>query len=319
MCVVNKARRFLAVLVMVVALVCMTGTIAYADDNENGGDTGVTEYITSGLMKDQFNNLLSEINGESGFGADIQNNAILAPGSTLRKVWIDNEAVLEKMYGVVFSIALSLSVAFFVVNMIREAQEGRWTADAFIKSGIMLIAAAALMAYGYDLLSGFIDIGSSLGQKILEAAGSGEVPAAIVDQQFIDRVNANTGVFSRIMEYMSLFIASLAVKVCYLYIQVVCYMRTIQLYILVFFAPLPLADCYAGGPNPTAVRYLRSFLAVCLQGVIIVGGMICFRMISSAVSTESSHSIIANFVLLFAMLGVVGKSGSFAKEICGAG
>lgn len=98
----------------------------------------------------------------------------------------------------------------------------------------MLIAAAALMAYGYDLLSGFIDIGSALGQKILDAAGSGELPAAIVDQQFIDRVNANTGVFSRLMEYMSLFIASLAVKVCYLYIQVICYMRTIQLYILVF-------------------------------------------------------------------------------------
>ena len=62
MCVVNNARRFLAVLVMVVVLVCMTGTIAYAED-DGGGDTGVTEYITSGLMKDQFNNLLSEING----------------------------------------------------------------------------------------------------------------------------------------------------------------------------------------------------------------------------------------------------------------
>lgn len=150
MCVVNKARRFLAVLVMVVVLVCMTGTIAYAED-DGGGDTGVTEYITSGLMKDQFNNLLSEINGESGFGADVQNNAILAPGSTLRKVWTENEGILEKMYGVVFSIALSLSVAFFVVNMIREMQEGRWTVDSLIKSGIMLIAAAALMAYGYDL------------------------------------------------------------------------------------------------------------------------------------------------------------------------
>lgn len=111
MCVVNKTRRFLAILVTVVTLVCMTGTIAYAED-DGGGDTGVTEYITSGLMKDQFNNLLSEINGESGFGADVQNNAILAPGSTLRKVWIDNEGILEKMYGVVFSIALSLSVAF---------------------------------------------------------------------------------------------------------------------------------------------------------------------------------------------------------------
>lgn len=164
----------------------------------------MTEYITSGALKDPFNNLLSEINGESGFGADVADNAIFAPNSTLRKVWIDNQGLIEKLYGVVFSFAMALTVAFFVVNLIRELQEGRWTADALIKSGIMLIAVTALMAYGYDLISGFIDIGTGLGQKILSVAGSGDMPTALVNQSYIDRINAHTGVITRFVEYISL-------------------------------------------------------------------------------------------------------------------
>lgn len=318
MCVVNKTRRFLAILVTVVTLVCMTGTIAYAED-DGGGDTGVTEYITSGALKDPFNNLLSEINGESGFGTDVADNAIFAPNSTLRKVWINNQGLIEKLYGVVFSFAMALTVAFFVVNLIRELQEGRWTADALIKSGIMLIAVTALMAYGYDLISGFIDIGTGLGQKILSVAGSGDMPTALVNQSYIDRINAHTGVITRFVEYISLFIASLAVKICYLYIQVVCYSRLIELYARAFLAPIAIADCYASGPNPTGIRYLRSFLAVCLQGVVIVAVMICFRLLSGAIATEASHGIIGNIVLIFAVVGFIGKSGSFAKELCGVG
>ena len=52
---------------------------------------------------------------------------------------------------------------------------------------------------------------------------------------------------------------------------------------------------------------------------VIVAVMICFRLLSGAIATEASHGIIGNIVLIFAVVGFIGKSGSFAKELCGVG
>lgn len=310
-------KRLLICLMIVLTTSLIFSITAYADDDNNNANNGKIEYVTSGRLKEQLNDALNDLAGNTGFGANVKANAVLASGSTLRKVWIDNQDKIKELYNAFLSVGMSLSFAYFIVFLIRETSASNWNMNGFIRATMMLIAAVGLMANGYDLIDLFIDVGAALGQTITSVMGNASDPVPIVDQDFVTRLNNDTGLISRVFAYVQLFVPSLIMKGCYLYIQVVCYMRMLELVMKAFFAPIAIGDIYSG-PNPAAIRYLKSFLATCLQGVIIIGALAGYTMLGSAVSSEiAGLGFFANLVLVFALVGVVGKSSSMAKEIVG--
>lgn len=318
------AKRAMVILIALLMALCMFSTTAYADDT--GEDTSQeVEYITNkGWFKEGVNGMLNDLNGNKGMNADIEANAIFAPGSSLRNIWIENQDVLKKMYNIVFGYGLALSLVFFILYLTREASEGRWNIDIFVKACIMLVVSAWIMAHGFDLICNFIDLGTAMGRSIMNSEASKEVPTAIVDQGFVDRLNSANGklwgTIANVSGWFQLIFPWVLNNILLLYIQVQVYMRMIELFIRAFFAPLALGDMYSGGPNPTGMRYLRSFLACALQGVIIIGTLYVYRMVGSRISsTDGFFGFAGNLAILAAAAGFIGKSSSFAKEICGVG
>ena len=318
------AKRAMVILIALLMALCMFSTTAYADDT--GEDTSQeVEYITNkGWFKEGVNGMLNDLNGNKGMNADIEANAIFAPGSSLRNIWIENQDVLKKMYNIVFGYGLALSLVFFILYLTREASEGRWNIDIFVKACIMLVVSAWIMAHGFDLICNFIDLGTAMGRNIMNSEASKEVPTAIVDQGFVDRLNSANGklwgTIANVSGWFQLIFPWVLNNILLLYIQVQVYMRMIELFIRAFFAPLALGDMYSGGPNPTGMRYLRSFLACALQGVIIIGTLYVYRMVGSGISsTDGFFGFAGNLAILAAAAGFIGKSSSFAKEICGVG
>ena len=286
------AKRAMVILIALLMALCMFSTTAYADDT--GEDTSQeVEYITNkGWFKEGVNGMLNDLNGNKGMNADIEANAIFAPGSSLRNIWIENQDVLKKMYNIVFGYGLALSLVFFILYLTREASEGRWNIDIFVKACIMLVVSAWIMAHGFDLICNFIDLGTAMGRSIMNSEASKEVPTAIVDQGFVDRLNSANGklwgTIANVSGWFQLIFPWVLNNILLLYIQVQVYMRMIELFIRAFFAPLALGDMYSGGPNPTGMRYLRSFLACALQGVIIIGTLYVYRMVGSGISLFST-------------------------------
>lgn len=318
------AKRAMVILIALLTTLCMFSTTAYADDT--GEDTSQeVEYITNkGWFKEGVNGMLNDLNGNKGMNADIEANAIFAPGSSLRNIWIENQDVLKKMYNIVFGYGLALSLVFFILYLTREASEGRWNIDIFVKACIMLVVSAWIMAHGFDLICNFIDLGTAMGRSIMNSEASKEVPTAIVDQGFVDRLNSANGklwgTIANVSGWFQLIFPWVLNNILLLYIQVQVYMRMIELFVRAFFAPLALGDMYSGGPNPTGMRYLRSFLACALQGVIIIGTLYVYRMVGSGISsTDGFFGFAGNLAILAAAAGFIGKSSSFAKEICGVG
>lgn len=318
------AKRAMVILIALLMALCMFSTTAYADDT--GEDTSQeVEYITNkGWFKEGVNGMLNDLNGNKGMNADIEANAIFAPGSSLRNIWIENQDVLKKMYNIVFGYGLALSLVFFILYLTREASEGRWNIDIFVKACIMLVVSAWIMAHGFDLICNFIDLGTAMGRSIMNSEASKEVPTAIADQGFVDRLNSANGklwgTIANVSGWFQLIFPWVLNNILLLYIQVQVYMRMIELFIRAFFAPLALGDMYSGGPNPTGMRYLRSFLACALQGVIIIGTLYVYRMVGSGISsTDGFFGFAGNLAILAAAAGFIGKSSSFAKEICGVG
>lgn len=318
------AKRAMVILIALLMALCMFSTTAYADDT--GEDTSQeVEYITNkGWFKEGVNGMLNDLNGNKGMNADIEANAIFAPGSSLRNIWIENQDVLKKMYNIVFGYGLALSLVFFILYLTREASEGRWNIDIFVKACIMLVVSAWIMAHGFDLICNFIDLGTAMGRSIMNSEANKEVPTAIVDQGFVDRLNSANGklwgTIANVSGWFQLIFPWVLNNILLLYIQVQVYMRMIELFVRAFFAPLALGDMYSGGPNPTGMRYLRSFLACALQGVIIIGTLYVYRMVGSGISsTDGFFGFAGNLAILAAAAGFIGKSSSFAKEICGVG
>lgn len=325
------AQRAIAIMIALFMAVCLFTTTAYADDTGNAGNNGDVEYVTVGgdfplmkLLRGFVNLELNGINSTSGLNSDIEKNAIMAPGSSLRQVWETNEDTLRSFYNIIFGVGVAMMIIYFLLHVQKEAIENRGSSDVYARACIILLAACWVMANGFDLLCYCIDIGSALGQEILNSEASIAVPTAAVSQDFIDNLNATSGkiwiVVSLVVAAIGLFLPYLGMNLMMLLIQVQVYMRMIELFMRAMFAPLALGDLFSGGPNPTGIRYFRAFLACALQGVIIIGTLFAYRMVSSGIaSVDGALGVLGNIMILGAALGFIGKSNSFARELCGVG
>ena len=104
------------------------------------------------------------------------------------------------------------------------------------------------------------------------------------------------------------------------------YGRFFKLYLYTAIAPIPLS-AFAGEPTQSVGRnFLKSYSAVCLEGVIIVLSCIIFSLFaSSAPVVDSNASVVAQSwkyisELIFNMLVLVGTvklSDRVVKEMMG--
>ena len=142
---------------------------------------------------------------------------------------------------------------------------------------------------------------------------------------------------------LGLFIISaivfLALKVCSLLIQVMAWGRVFEIYVYLAVSPLPcaffpLGDGTGSGISHITQKFFKSFIAVCLQGVMIILSMKIFNIIigravlSMVTQLNSDPSISAQMLVIeicfsmimgaITLLLAVMKSGSWAKSILDA-
>ena len=331
--IMKRIKRVVAMIAALLTIFCMVSgvTVAYAADEDateagrgqqmiDAGGGEITKFIAKCIA--QVIDGVDAVDKDSATG--VLNEAIMSSDSGLRKIWegVINDGSLKGFYDVIFSLGASLTIAYFLIYLMREITESRFNPDALVKACIMLVAALYLMANGFDLLTKLVDIGTALGNSLLVAENP-ETYLTIKDS-WIAEVAANKNVIVRgialCMACLS-YIPAFVKRAPMLYIQVICYMRLLELFCRIIFAPLAIGDIYSGGQNPTAVRYLRSFLACVLSGVVIVGANLCYRSILSAGLPEMDtvSGFFAHIVILFALMGFCGKANTFAKELCGVG
>lgn len=320
---VSAAKRIFLCLAAILLAFCMCCTIAYAE--ETGDDTtGTSEEgpVTQGMFAGIMSAEINGIEGLHSFSQSVAGNAILGENSTLRNLWIAHQGDINNLYNVVLSIGLSLTAAYFMVHILREMTDGRANLEGIIKPFIYFVVAVLIMSHGMEILDAFIDLGATLGKEIMQVPfqdGSGiNIAEKVISEDKIALYNSRTGIFDRLGDIFSLLgqlLGQLLQQIPWLYIQIIVYMRFFQMIIRAFFAPLALGDIYSGGPNPTAVRYIRGFLAVCLQGVIIVGAMIVYSFLVP--TGGDSPGFLTSIVFFFALMGFVSKTEGLARELCG--
>ena len=235
--------------------------------------------------------------------------------------------VILNIHGAVQAIGLALLVLFFVVGVMKtcgsitEVKKPEHAVKLFIRFAIAKI----VVTYGLDLMLSLFKIVQGVISTIMTASGLGGATSTTLPQEIIKAVE-KCGFFESIPLWAVTLIGGLFITVLSFIMIMTVYGRFFKLYLYTAIAPIPLST-FAGEPTQNVARsFIKSYIGVCMEGVIIILSCIIFsKFASSPPSIDSSLSAVSQVwgyigELIFNMLVLVGTvkmSDRVVKDMMG--
>ena len=264
-----------------------------------------------------------------GFDDVVADAADVLCGNGIDAVWSQAVALSQNLRGFCYTI-IALCMMIEIANVASKVDIIKFEhglklavkmclAKVFIDIAPTLLLAIYRQAQGW--ISSFTTV-SSLGSSCL-----------VKLEPLVDSLSGLGGILGI---FLSTFIVLLAIKICGLMVMVMAYGRIFEVLVYVVVSPIPcaffpLGNGDGGGFSRTTAKFIRSFAAVCLQGVMMMVVLQLFNVIIgtaldgviSSVSTDEVNSAITNLIYTM-LLGSVSlvmaitKCGSWAKGILDA-
>ena len=222
-------------------------------------------------------------------------------------------SVITTINGAVQAIGLALLVLFFVVGVMRTCGSFAETKrpETALKLFVRFAVAKGVVTYGMELMLALFNIAQGVVSTIMGAAGFGSAQQTVLPAEIVTAVE-DCGFFESIPLWAVTLIGSLLVTVLSFVMIMTVYGRFFKLYLYSALAPVPLST-FAGEPTQSVgVSFIKSYAAVCLEGVIIVLACIIFSVFASSPPVidpdASAVSMVWSYVgeLVFNMLVLVG-------------
>lgn len=245
--------------------------------------------------------------------------------------WIE-KANIKKFCNIVIALCLLIEIA----QVAAKVDTIKW------EHGLKLCVKAALARVAMDVAPDFLRAcynQASIWINGLWAAGSSIKPDQNTLNLLDTALNKVDGLFAAIGLLATCLLAILAIKICGLLVMVIAYGRMFEIYVYLLISPLPFAFFPLGNGNGDGIsritqRFVKSFIAVCLQGVMILCCMRIFDtlmqnsfnsiLLSSITGSNGSASVAVNnfcFSLLMGCIVLVmsiSRCGTWAKGIIDA-
>ena len=269
-------------------------------------------------------NLQNALNTWNSKLADIWNLVTQTP-ETFKGGTIWN--VIKNIHGGMQAIGLALLVLFFVVGVMKtcgsltEVKKPEHALRLFIRFAIAKI----VVTYGMDLMLALFRISQGIVSKIMSISKITGATNTTLPSQMIEAIE-DCGFFESIPLWAVTLIGGLVVTVLSFIMIMTVYGRFFKLYLYTAIAPVPLAT-FAGEPTQSIGKsFLKSYSAVCLEGVIIVLSCIIFSLFASTPPVVDPKAAAVTQVwkyigeLVFNMLVLVGTikmSDRVVREMMG--
>ena len=269
-------------------------------------------------------NLQNALNTWNSKLADIWNLVTQTP-ETFKGGAIWN--VIKNIYGGMQAIGLALLVLFFVVGVMKtcgsltEVKKPEHALKLFIRFAIAKI----VVTYGMDLMMAIFKISQGIVSKIMTISKITSSTNSTLPTEMIKAIE-DCGFFESIPLWAVTLIGGLVVTVLSFIMIMTVYGRFFKLYLYTALAPVPLST-FAGEPTQSVGKsFLKSYAAVCLEGVIIVLSCIIFSLFASSPPAVDTNAAAVTQVwkyigeLVFNMLVLVGTikmSDRVVREMMG--
>ena len=234
--------------------------------------------------------------------------------------------IIVNINGALQAIGLALLVLFFVVGVVRtctnfsELKRPEQALKLFLRFAI----AKGIVTYGLDLMLAVFRIIQGIVSTIMEKS-SFQASGMTLPQEIINVIN-DCGFFESIPLWAVTILGGLFVTVLSFILILTVYGRFFKLYMYTAIAPVPLSSFAGETTQNIGKSFLKSYVAVCLEGAIIVLACIIFSAFATSPPVVDTNAEAINMVwkyvgeLIFNMLVLVGTirlSDRIVREMMG--
>ena len=236
-------------------------------------------------------------------------------------------SVIENIYGGMQAVGLALLVLFFVIGVMKtcgsitEIKRPEHAIKLFLRFAI----AKALVTYGMDLMLSIFKISQGMVSKVMTMANITNSTNTTLPTSMIETIES-VSFLKSVPLWAVTIIGGLIVTVLSFIMIMTVYGRFFKLYLYTALAPVPLST-FAGEPTQNIGKsFLKSYAAVCLEGVIIILSCIIFSLFASTPPVVDTDAAAVTQVwkyigeLIFNMLVLVGTikmSDRVVREMMG--
>lgn len=236
-------------------------------------------------------------------------------------------SVIVNINSAMQAIGLGLLVLFFVIGVIKTC--GSFTEvkkpEHALKLFIRFVLAKAVITYGMELLLALFDIAQGTISSIMNSAGFNTVTDTVLPEEMISTIES-CGFFESIPLWAVTLIGGLFITILSFILILTVYGRFFKLYMYTALAPLPLST-FAGEPSQSVGKsYVKSYVAILLEGAAIVLACIIFSVFAAsppAINTEAAAvtqvwTYIGELVFnMLVLVGAVKMSDRIIREMMG--
>lgn len=234
--------------------------------------------------------------------------------------------IIVNINGALQAIGLALLVLFFVIGIVRtctnfsELKRPEQAIKLFLRFAI----AKAIVTYGLELMLAVFKIIQGIVSTIM-AKSSFQASAMTLPQEIITAIE-DCGFFDSIPLWAVTILGGLFVTVLSFILILTVYGRFFKLYMYTAIAPIPLASFAGETTQNIGKSFLKSYIAVCLEGAIIVLACVIFSAFATSPPVVDAGAEAVNMVwkyigeLIFNMLVLVGTirlSDRIVREMMG--
>lgn len=226
------------------------------------------------------------------------------------------------------AVGYGLLVLFFAISLFRSTASFRdfQRPEYAVKHLIIFAAAKVAVTYGMDLMTSIFEICAGI---IATAAGSvgGLTSISVTLPTEIAEAVEDVGFWASIPLWLVTLLGSLLITVLAFIMILTVYGRFFKIYMYAALSPIALASFAGESTSSFGKAFLKSYIAVCMEGAIIVLACIIFSAFASSgtPAVDPSASVVTqvwSYVgeVIFNMLvlvGLVKAADRIAKEMFG--
>ena len=237
--------------------------------------------------------------------------------------------IVRSIYDFATTVGVMLMFIYFLVSFMDITTSENFSWEQLWRQFAMLIAAKFLMEHGFELLNLMFNFGMEVTAELSQLSGL-DIPQTSFDAKAIldayrAQLNLPTILSALGIDYLIiwifLLIPWLASWLMCGFVSLICYGRVIEIYVRAAMAPIALSDFFNRGLQGSGWRFLKSFLAVCLQGATILIIAILYSKLFVVLTVDPTielSQLILQFLIFYgAAVMLLFKSQALTKELMG--
>lgn len=210
---------------------------------------------------------------------------------------------------------IALLTTFFLMYVFDAAAKEQITVDTVIKMMIQLIVAIAILSNFDAVINSILSIGESIFGLLREQLSASQKMTPTHTGEEIMTTLENNGNTTGSLYFQILF-CWLIYHIGMIAMFFAALARLIELGWRIAFAPIGLANCFEGGTNSPAIRYLKSLFAVAISGAVLFLIFQIGTMVSQILFVQiSGAGMWAGVAALLATAGAAIGASNKVKEI----